>query len=232
MKWWIDWVDFVEIKFHLNKNIEWYYMQLELNWTLNSIQIVVNLIEFGFNWIKVRCTSYWKYVQYPTRKRHLSTPFKTNSKPKYFGRMKQLVKPKLDHPCDHHHRKISNFTLAIIIIIYEISTSSKIEVFYKHLYCFYCFEPLAKWKILQHFFWFLFLWTSSKMKKFTTFFLFYCFEPLAKWKNLQHFFCFYCFWTSSKMKKFTTFFLFLLLWTSSKMIFSTIFFFVFIALNL
>jgi hypothetical protein len=25
-------IDFVEIKFHSNKNIEWYHMQLELNW--------------------------------------------------------------------------------------------------------------------------------------------------------------------------------------------------------
>ncbi len=35
-KWWSiekkRWIDFVEIKFHSNENIEWHYMQLELNW--------------------------------------------------------------------------------------------------------------------------------------------------------------------------------------------------------
>jgi hypothetical protein len=25
------WIDFMKIKFHMNENIEWHYMQLELN---------------------------------------------------------------------------------------------------------------------------------------------------------------------------------------------------------
>jgi len=84
------WVDFVETKFHLNEHIEWYHVQLELNWnsidlkfngielnTLNEIQnftlkaIQISLDEMKFkiklnwNWIAKKfdanwCTQYWK----------------------------------------------------------------------------------------------------------------------------------------------------------------------------
>jgi hypothetical protein len=31
-------IDFVKIKLHSNQNIEWHYMQLELNWTIYIIK--------------------------------------------------------------------------------------------------------------------------------------------------------------------------------------------------
>jgi hypothetical protein len=37
IKWWENEIDFVKIKSHLNENIKWHCMQLELNW--NSIQV-------------------------------------------------------------------------------------------------------------------------------------------------------------------------------------------------
>jgi hypothetical protein len=47
------WVDFVKFKFHLNENIEWSCMQLELN---------PNLIKqkWDANW----CIMYWKYAHH------------------------------------------------------------------------------------------------------------------------------------------------------------------------
>jgi len=53
----------LEIKFHLNENIEWHCMQLELNWnTLDSysIKLSLNLIEekWDANWSK----KYWKFA--------------------------------------------------------------------------------------------------------------------------------------------------------------------------
>jgi hypothetical protein len=36
LKWWKKWVDYLEIKFHLNENIKWHCMQLEVN--SNSIE--------------------------------------------------------------------------------------------------------------------------------------------------------------------------------------------------
>jgi len=44
---WTKWIDFVEMKFHLNEKIEWHCMQLELNF--NSINI-----EFRLNWIELK----------------------------------------------------------------------------------------------------------------------------------------------------------------------------------
>jgi hypothetical protein len=56
------WVDFVKFNFHLNENIEWYCMQLELN---------PNLIKqkWDANW----CIKYWKNA---TPKRHISISFR------------------------------------------------------------------------------------------------------------------------------------------------------------
>jgi hypothetical protein len=35
-------IDFVKIKLHSSENIEWYFVQLELNWnTLNGIHILL-----------------------------------------------------------------------------------------------------------------------------------------------------------------------------------------------
>jgi hypothetical protein len=42
INWWKKWIDFVKIKFHLNENVEWHCMQLELN--LDSL----------FNWIEFK----------------------------------------------------------------------------------------------------------------------------------------------------------------------------------
>jgi hypothetical protein len=39
------WIDFVKIKFHLNENIEWYYMQFDLKF--HSLQLRFNLIQFN-----------------------------------------------------------------------------------------------------------------------------------------------------------------------------------------
>jgi hypothetical protein len=36
------WIDFVKIKFHLNENIEWHCMHLELN--LSEIQLDSNIL--------------------------------------------------------------------------------------------------------------------------------------------------------------------------------------------
>jgi hypothetical protein len=95
----------LEIKFHLNENIEWHCMQLELNWnTLDSnpleldsysIKLSLNLIEekWDANWSK----KYWKFAchffpsfmimvlkekKIKRQKKHLSIPSKANSKPK------------------------------------------------------------------------------------------------------------------------------------------------------
>ncbi len=46
--WWKNWIDFVKMKFQLNKNIEWHCMQLALNW------IYVNWTEFKFYWIHIQ----------------------------------------------------------------------------------------------------------------------------------------------------------------------------------
>jgi hypothetical protein len=39
------WIDFVKIKFHLNENIEWYYMQFDLKFY--SLQLRFNSIQFN-----------------------------------------------------------------------------------------------------------------------------------------------------------------------------------------
>jgi hypothetical protein len=49
INWWKKRIDFVEIEFHLNENIEWHWMQLESK----RIQILkFNSIQFN-NWIKI-----------------------------------------------------------------------------------------------------------------------------------------------------------------------------------
>jgi hypothetical protein len=57
INWWKKRIDFVEIEFHLNENIEWHWMQLELKriqfFKFNSIQFLkFNSIQFN-NWIKI-----------------------------------------------------------------------------------------------------------------------------------------------------------------------------------
>jgi len=44
INWWKKKVDFVKIKFHLNENIEWHCMHLELNQNL----LILNPIEFKY----------------------------------------------------------------------------------------------------------------------------------------------------------------------------------------
>ncbi len=48
INWWKTWIDFVQIKFHSNENIEWHCsMHLNLNW--NSIWFNLDLIESNSN---------------------------------------------------------------------------------------------------------------------------------------------------------------------------------------
>jgi len=49
INWWKKRIDFVEIEFHLNENIEWHWMQLELK---RSQFLKFNSIQFN-NWIKI-----------------------------------------------------------------------------------------------------------------------------------------------------------------------------------
>ncbi len=62
MKKWID--EEMKIKFHLNGNIEWHYVQLELNWIksnqirfrFNQIELDSDLIELNSNSTKFNST--------------------------------------------------------------------------------------------------------------------------------------------------------------------------------
>jgi hypothetical protein len=61
INWWKKWIDFVKSKFHLSENIQWYFMQIELN-SNSTIGLRFNWIEFKFHWRKIRWCKLMKKV--------------------------------------------------------------------------------------------------------------------------------------------------------------------------
>jgi hypothetical protein len=56
INWWKKWIDFVEIKFDSNENIESHCMHLEFNWIEFLFSFKFNLtIQLRFNWKKIEC---------------------------------------------------------------------------------------------------------------------------------------------------------------------------------
>jgi hypothetical protein len=71
------WINVVKIKFHINENMKWHCLKLELDWIWNLIQLKLNWIQI--EWDAHWCKRYWKSaLDYGVEKKYS----KKNTNPK------------------------------------------------------------------------------------------------------------------------------------------------------